>query len=282
VSDEEENQETNQSRAKTELSPASTPATPRPSETPDSSDVDTVTEITPVLKAAFLKPPTPRATPSITAPVQVPSRRQLTQQGGRCLVPRISAEVADVVRRSTSNAKYMSDYIATLLRMGAPHFQLSHSFPFLVGVGMIGELENAPRSTRDSSTREVFIHDIDAVAEQTPILASRVWALIDSDNAMTPPGISLGRSSSNDVVITEYALSKSHCRFNTNPEGKGYVIRDLNSTNGTYVNGTQLVPSEPMPVNHLDVIVLGRFQFQYFSESGFLKEIIDRAQTKPA
>jgi pSer/pThr/pTyr-binding forkhead associated (FHA) protein len=143
----------------------------------------------------------------------------------------------------------------------------------------MGEVYDAPRSTRDHSTREVFIENVGIVASQTPILATRVWPLIDTKNAMTTPGISLGRASINDVVITEYALSKGHCRFNLDETKTAYVLRDLNSTNGTYLNGEKLAPNMAAPVKHLDIIILGRYQFQYFTSGGFLRELIDRAQT---
>jgi hypothetical protein len=39
-------------------------------------------------------------------------------------------------------------------------------------------------------------------------------------------------------------------------------IVDLGSSNGTYVNGSRLVPHMEQPVNHGDVIYLGKLKFQ--------------------
>lgn len=44
----------------------------------------------------------------------------------------------------------------------------------------------------------------------------------------------LGRSSKCDVQIDQESVSRNHCRISFN--GKHYTVRDLGSTNGTYVN----------------------------------------------
>lgn len=54
---------------------------------------------------------------------------------------------------------------------------------------------------------------------------------------MEPTGI--GRSSKCDVQIDQDSVSRNHCRIQLN--GKTYSIRDLGSTNGTYVNDELIV-----------------------------------------
>ena len=46
--------------------------------------------------------------------------------------------------------------------------------------------------------------------------------------------ISIGRSSANDIVINDSDVSRNHARLIQND--KGFVIEDLESTNGTFVN----------------------------------------------
>lgn len=43
---------------------------------------------------------------------------------------------------------------------------------------------------------------------------------------------------------------------------KGNVIMDLGSSNGTYLNGGRLVPHLEHPVNHGDVVYLGKLKIQ--------------------
>ena len=50
------------------------------------------------------------------------------------------------------------------------------------------------------------------------------------------PSIVLGRSSKADIQLDQESVSRNHCKLiNT---GKSIMLRDLGSTNGTYVNGT--------------------------------------------
>ncbi len=51
--------------------------------------------------------------------------------------------------------------------------------------------------------------------------------------------IKLGREESNDLALNDIKISKFHCEINIKPEKNNlYIeIEDLNSTNGTYLNG---------------------------------------------
>jgi hypothetical protein len=51
-----------------------------------------------------------------------------------------------------------------------------------------------------------------------------------------PQGARVGRSSKNDVELTDESLSRFHCRFYFNAEGR-LCVADLGSTNETLVNG---------------------------------------------
>jgi hypothetical protein len=51
-------------------------------------------------------------------------------------------------------------------------------------------------------------------------------------------GLSVGRSSQNDLVLRDELLSRRHCRF-TLQDG-GPVVSDLATVNGTFVNGSQI------------------------------------------
>src|SRR5256885_1902168 len=50
------------------------------------------------------------------------------------------------------------------------------------------------------------------------------------------PPVTIGRHASNTLVISDGMASRSHCVIEKIPEG-GFRIRDLNSSNGTKVNG---------------------------------------------
>ena len=52
--------------------------------------------------------------------------------------------------------------------------------------------------------------------------------------------IAIGRDSGNDLCIDNLAASSRHARVFKGPDDK-YAIEDLNSTNGTYVNGKEVI-----------------------------------------
>lgn len=49
----------------------------------------------------------------------------------------------------------------------------------------------------------------------------------------------LGRHPDNTVQVLDRIVSKEHCRITRGPQG-GYVLRDVGSLNGSYVNGTRV------------------------------------------
>ena len=63
----------------------------------------------------------------------------------------------------------------------------------------------------------------------------------------------IGRDVTNDVVVGDAEISRQHSRITRTPGG--YVLEDLGSTNGTFVNGERLVA--PRVMNPGDLVALG-------------------------
>jgi hypothetical protein len=114
--------------------------------------------------------------------------------------------------------------------------------------GMLARLNNT----------EEFLEKTVTLREQ-PVLvitggpgAGRVFSL--SEMATT----SLGRAKANDIVLEDISVSSEHCRIR--PENGAFVVHDLKSTNGTYVNERKIS-------NHAltagDVLKLGETSLQY-------------------
>ena len=66
--------------------------------------------------------------------------------------------------------------------------------------------------------------------------------------------ITIGRRSDNDVVIDETTVSRRHSLIMESPDG--FILRDLNTTNGTFVNRSKIGQVE-YPLRHGDQISLG-------------------------
>jgi pSer/pThr/pTyr-binding forkhead associated (FHA) protein len=70
---------------------------------------------------------------------------------------------------------------------------------------------------------------------------------------LTCDEVSIGRDITNDIVINDAEVSRKHARLTL--EGDRYKIEDLNSTNGTYINGQRLIGPHILAVG--EVILFG-------------------------
>ena len=64
----------------------------------------------------------------------------------------------------------------------------------------------------------------------------------------------IGRAHSNDVVLYDRRVSARHAVIEPSPDGP--VIRDLGSSNGTYVNGRRI--TTPTSVTRGDTVQIGK------------------------
>jgi serine phosphatase RsbU (regulator of sigma subunit) len=67
-------------------------------------------------------------------------------------------------------------------------------------------------------------------------------------------GTSIGRSAPADIVLNDSEVSRAHCRLQL--DGETLMVTDLNSTNGTYIDGVRVTGSAPVPVGA--VLRIGR------------------------
>ncbi|XP_018908427.2 angiogenic factor with G patch and FHA domains 1 isoform X1 [Bemisia tabaci] len=80
---------------------------------------------------------------------------------------------------------------------------------------------------------------------------------------ITWPGGTLGREGDHSILIPDHNVSKYHAKFSFSGENENgnYVLVDLGSKNGTYLNGQRLSvalsESDPFPVEHGSEIQIG-------------------------
>ena len=77
-----------------------------------------------------------------------------------------------------------------------------------------------------------------------------------------PPGRprTLGRAVGADFILDAALVSRVHCRVTALPDG-ALEVRDLDSTNGTYVNGSRiesarLASGDKLTVGRVDLVAL--------------------------
>ncbi len=76
---------------------------------------------------------------------------------------------------------------------------------------------------------------------------------------LTQTEVSLGRSPDNQLVLSDdLSVSRHHAQFKYS--GNGYVVTDLNSSDGTYVNGIQLAPHTPRSLAAGDQVRIGQYE----------------------
>lgn len=98
----------------------------------------------------------------------------------------------------------------------------------------------------------------------------------------------IGRERSHTVVIDDGLISKAHARIALDSETDGFVLEDLGSTNGTALDGVEVVGRERL--DHLHVITFaGRHEFVFQDlarttrrQGGVLADIPVRAKSGPA
>lgn len=102
---------------------------------------------------------------------------------------------------------------------------------------------------------------------ETPLSAKKQTYLYDVTNdrayTLTKQGRTLvGRESNNHVVIEDINVSRLHAELRCNENGQ-WVITDLGSTNGTFVNNRRVKSS---PLRDADQLTLGttKLEFQQF------------------
>ena len=83
---------------------------------------------------------------------------------------------------------------------------------------------------------------------------------IDLDNFPITIGKMSGMA---DVVLSNKSISRLHARIYESKENGGLLLEDMNSTNGTFLNGIRLKPQEKVEIRPGDEIRFAEMRFDY-------------------
>lgn len=103
------------------------------------------------------------------------------------------------------------------------------------------------------------------VMDETMIIQSYPYlrkGLLDDKIYITTDEFNVGKDSSNNYVIKSPSISKKHAMFFRNKFG--YYIKDLNSTNHTFVNDDKLSPNDERLLVNGDKIMFGNEKYQFY------------------
>ncbi len=85
-----------------------------------------------------------------------------------------------------------------------------------------------------------------------PLVNGKTYSLVKSS-------YSLGKSPLSDIIVADGSVSSNHAVLNK--RGDSWLLSDLNSTNGTYVNGTEINKDQALTPG--DLLQIGLIQFVF-------------------
>ena len=169
-----------------------------------------------------------------------------------------------------NRGKFLRYYMQALQKMGRNAFVRHYRYPVLLGIGMYEHLSKRRAVGRGTLITEIYSDEERAEPES---LVDRVWMIKKENVNSKEEGITVGKTSDNDLVIPEYTLSRRHCEFTLSSEG--VFITDLKSLNGTKVNDSEIQAHEPYLLQDGAEITLGRFCFELMSPRRFIARVDD-------
>ena len=110
---------------------------------------------------------------------------------------------------------------------------------------------------RLSSTEE-FLEKTITLQEKPVLLVTAGASAGQVFNLSLESVTSIGRAKANDIVLEDVAISSQHCRVR--PENGSFVVHDLRSTNGTFLNERRVTRS---PLVSGDILKVGETSLQF-------------------
>jgi hypothetical protein len=141
---------------------------------------------------------------------------------------------------------------STVERDAAAHLERRASDEEVRPIGMVRvQLASDPRVSR-GAVRAVARFDEEATTMESPVDQTRRLdfvrpprgsrlVLVDEDGGATPLNgepLRIGRGADNDLVIADLRVSRYHVVIE--PASGGWIVRDLDSTNGTFLDGERV------------------------------------------
>ncbi len=110
---------------------------------------------------------------------------------------------------------------------------------------------------RLSSTEE-YLEKTITLQEKPILLVTAGASLGQVFNLSLESVTSIGRAKANDIVLEDVAISSQHCRIR--PENGLFMVHDLRSTNGTFLNERKVTRAQ---LNSGDVLKVGETSLQF-------------------
>jgi hypothetical protein len=117
-----------------------------------------------------------------------------------------------------------------------------------------------------------------AGTDKEPPFNIQVWALKETSMFGGPQALTIGRVEGNDIVIPHKRISKNHATLML-PTDR-WMISDSGSTNGTFLQGSQIEPNKPQHLGSGAEINFGHGAIFHFMLGGYMHQLLAQIRTE--
>ncbi len=122
-----------------------------------------------------------------------------------------------------------------------------------ITLAKVDPLQDAPGQADDT-----VVH-LDDLAEGVPSLVVRSGPQAGATFAMRTPILRLGRHPESEIILDDITVSRRHAEVER--VGTEYIVRDVGSLNGTYVNQQRV---DEAALRNGDELQVGKFRLVFF------------------
>lgn len=142
--------------------------------------------------------------------------------------------------------------------------------PVLVGASIQGATLTQRSGSEENETFMLIPHENEEDEEESGDLHRAVYPLVKDRGGKQADTFAIGRSSDNDLVMADFAISKHHALIEV--KLGQYLLRDCNSTNGTLVNGERIF-TKPYRLRENDIVTFARYEFVFLTPEALYQRL---------
>jgi pSer/pThr/pTyr-binding forkhead associated (FHA) protein len=120
-----------------------------------------------------------------------------------------------------------------------------------------------PTTPTDPTDEEVSV-ELDEVPAEIAVLVVKRGPQAGSRFSLDSPVTTAGRHPESDIFLDDITVSRRHAEIER--RGEGYVVSDVGSLNGTYLNRERI--EEASPLENGDEVQIGKFKLVFFLGTG--------------
>jgi len=136
-------------------------------------------------------------------------------------------------------------------------------------------MANRPRKPHNTTTRVVVPAVAGVLAESACVVVVN-GAQLGVEARVEEQALVIGRAEECGLVLGDISVSRQHCRIFR--DGLGFIVEDLRSTNGCFVNGEKI---KRFGLRDGDRLRVGHCELKFFgagsSEAGYHRELLNQA-----